>query len=197
MEGGLQLGTLKNGAMLCMTAGEQLEEGKYLFGLDPQLLADTILLAVAVFILFIILSYLLFNPARELLEKRKQKIRDDIDSAEKDKEEALALKSEYDAKLAEVDKEVDIILADARKKAKAQENKIIDEAKEEAARIIQRANQEIELEKKHALDDMKTEMVQIAAAMAQKVVAASIDTNISDSLIDETLKEMGDKTWQS
>lgn len=191
------MGTFMNRAMLCMSSAEQLEEGKYLFGLDPQLLADTILLAVAVFILFILLSYLLFNPARELLEKRKQKIRDDIDNAEKEKEEALALKAQYDEKLAEVDKEVDVILSEARKKAMAQENKIIDEAKEEAARIIQRANNEIELEKKHAIDDMKSEMIQIAAAMAQKVVTASIDTNIQDSLVDETLKEMGDKTWQS
>lgn len=191
------MGMLTNKAMLCMTSAEALEEGRYLFGLDAQLLADTILLAVAVFILFILLSYLLFNPARELLEKRKQKIRDDIDSAEKDKKDALELKSIYDNKLAEVDKEVDIILSEARKKAKQQETKIIEEAKDEAARIIQRANQEIELEKKHALDDMKTEMIQIAAAMAQKVVSASIDTTIQDSLVDETLKEMGDKTWQS
>jgi len=191
------LETLVNGAMLCMTSAEQLEEGKYLFGLDAQLLADTILLAVAVFILSILLSYLLFNPARELLEKRKQKIRDDIDSAEKEKKDALELKAQYDEKLAEVDKEVDVILSEARKKAKQQEAKIIEDAKDEAARIIQRANQEIELEKKHALDDMKTEMIQIASAMAKKVVSASIDTTIQDSLVDETLKEMGDKTWQS
>ncbi len=33
--------------------------------------------------------------------------------------------------------------------------------------------------------------------MAGKVVAASIDTNIQDSLIEETLKEVGESTWQS
>ena len=189
------MGHLFTGAMLC--ADVESDFGDYLFGLDPQLLADTILLAIAVFILFIILSYPLFNPARELLEKRKQKIREDIDNAEKEKTDALALKAQYDEKLAAADKEVEAILSDARKKAKQQESKIIEEAKGEAARIIERANQEIELEKKHALDDMKTEMIQIAAIMAQKVVSASIDTTIQDSLVDETLKEMGDNTWQS
>lgn len=50
---------------------------------------------------------------------------------------------------------------------------------------------------KHAMDDMKQEMITIAAMMAQKVVAASIDTSIQDSLVDETLKEMGESTWLS
>ena len=77
------------------------------------------------------------------------------------------------------------------------ETKIIAEAKEEAARIIERANAQIELEKKHALDDMKQEMITIASMMAQKVVAASIDTNVQESLIEETLKEMGEGTWLS
>ena len=77
------------------------------------------------------------------------------------------------------------------------EAKIVAEAKEEAARIMERANAEIELEKKHALDDMKQEMIAIATMMAQKVVAASIDTKVQESLIEETLKEMGEQTWQS
>ena len=74
---------------------------------------------------------------------------------------------------------------------------MIAEAKEEAARIIQRANAEVELEKKRALDDMKQEMITIASMMAEKVVTASIDTNVQESLIEETLKEMGESTWQN
>lgn len=182
------------GAFLC--ADVESDFGDYLFGLDPQLLADTILMAVAVFILFILLSYLLFNPVRDLLEKRRQKIQEDIDNAEKERADALELKTEYDGRLAEVDKEVDAILSEARKKAKAQEGKIIQEAKEEAARILDRARQEVELEKRHALDDMKTEMIQIATLMAGKMVSASLDAEAQDSLVEETLKEMGDDTWQ-
>lgn len=60
-----------------------------------------------------------------------------------------------------------------------------------------RANNEIELERKRALDDMKQEMISIASAMAGKVVAASIDTSVQDELIEETLKEMGEQTWLS
>ena len=47
------------------------------------------------------------------------------------------------------------------------------------------------------MDDMKQDMIAIATMMAQKVVAASIDTKVQESLIEETLKEMGEQTWQS
>ena len=168
-----------------------------LFNLDFQLLHDTVLLAIAVFFLFLALSYLLFNPVRKMLAQRQEKIKADIDSAVADKEDAKALKAEYDAKLKNVDKEAEAILSEARQKALHNEAKIIDDAKKEAQRILQRANEEALLEKKRVMDEMKQEMITVASMMAGKVVAASIDTNIQDSLVEETLKEMGDSTWLS
>lgn len=168
-----------------------------LFNLDAQLLFDATLLAISIFVLFLLLSYLLFNPARKLLKDRQDRINNDITSAEADKEAAKALKAEYEAKLKDVNKEAEAILAEARQKAIRNQAKIVDEAKEEASRIIKRAQSEAELEKKHAMDDVKQEMIQIASMMAAKVVSASIDTHIQDTLVDETLKEMGESTWQS
>ena len=173
------------------------EEYTFLFNLDAQLLFDTALLAIAVFFLFLLMSYLLFNPARKLLKDRQERIANDIDSAKEDKESAAALKAEYESKLKDIDKEAEQILAEARQKALKNEAKIVDEAKEEASRIIKRAQEEAELEKKHAMDDMKQEMIHIASLMAQKVVAASIDTDIQDTLVEETLNEMGESTWLS
>ena len=166
----------------------------FLFNLDAQLLFDTVLLAVAVFFLFMLMSYLLFNPARKLLKDRQDRIESDINTAVADKESAAALKAEYEGKLKDIDKEAEAILTEARQKAL---NKIVDDAKEEASRIIKRAREEAELEKKHAMDDMKQEMIQIASLMAQKAVAASITTDIQDTLVEETLKEMGESTWLS
>ena len=44
-------------------------------------------------------------------------------------------------------------------------------------------------------DEVKKEIVSVASLMAGKVVSASIDTAVQNQLIDETLKEIGDKTW--
>ena len=168
-----------------------------LFTLDAQFLFDAIVLALSMLVLFTLLSYLLFNPVRDMLKKRQERVMDDLANAKGEKEKALSYKEKYSQKLKEVDKEAQEILTETRKKAMKMENKIIADAKEEAARIIERANVQIELEKKRALDDMKQEMITIASMMAEKVVAASIDTNVQESLIEETLKEMGEGTWLS
>lgn len=168
-----------------------------LVNFDPQLINDVLITGVNIFILFFAMSYLLFNPARDFLEKRRAKIANDLETAKSSKEDAVALKADYEAKLKAVDKEAEAILEDARKKAKRQEADIIAEAKEEAARIIERANREIDLEKKKALADVKTEMVSIASLMASRAVAASMNVEIQDTLIEETLKEMGESTWQN
>ena len=169
----------------------------YLFDLKPQLIHDAILSMIAVFTLFLVASNLLFNPVRQMLKKRQDKIQGELEDAKQNQDEAAALKAEYEAKLKDINAEAEEILGEARKKALANENRIIAEAKEEAARIRERAEQEAELEKKKAADDVKKEMISIASVMAGKVVAASIDTTVQDSLIEETLKEMGDNTWLS
>ncbi len=166
-----------------------------LFDLDFQLVNDAVLLAIAVFFLFLIMSNKLFNPARKLLQDRKDGIARDIADAKKDKEEAEKLRLEYEAKLKDINKERDAILAEARQKALKNETKIISDAKEEAAAIIARANEEAELEKKKVADEVKQEMISVAAVMASKVVAANIDTTIQNTLVEQTLKEMGENTW--
>lgn len=168
-----------------------------LFNLDPQLLHDAVLLAIAVFVMFLFLSYMLFNPAREMLKKRQDKVKNDIDSVEKSREDAAKLKEEYENRLREIHKEEDAILSAARQKALENETKIIDQAKAEAANIIERANHQAELEMKKAQDEIKKEIITVASMVAGKAVSEKLDIEIQDSLIDDTLKEIGEKTWQS
>lgn len=189
--------TLAAEAETLLSTTAAAEETERLFGLDYQTLFDTAVTAVNVFILFILLSYILFNPVRNMLQKRQEKITNDRESAKSDMEAAQSLKTEYEAKLKDIDKEADVILSEARKKALRREEDIVDDAKAEAARIVENANREAELEKKRVADEVKQEMIQVAAAMAAKVVAGSIDVKISDELVEQTLNEMGDDTWRS
>ena len=149
-----------------------------LINFDPQWINDVVITGINIFILFFAMSYLLFNPARDYLEKRRKKIAGDLEMAKSSRESALALQAEYEEKLRSINKEAEAIMDEARKKAKKQEAEILEE-------------------KKKALEDVKTEIVSIASLMAGKAVAASMDVKIQDSLIQETLKEMGESTWQS
>lgn len=168
-----------------------------LFDLDMQLLADSALMIIAILVLFFIVGNKLFNPIRNVMEKRKDKIKTELDTASSEIKQAEELRAQYETKLKDIDKEAEVILSEARKKALANENRIVAEAKEEAARIMERACTEAELEKQKAADEVKKEMVAIASIMAGKVVSASIDTTVQNSLVDETLKEIGDSTWLS
>ena len=169
----------------------------YLFDLTAQLLQDAALMIIAVIALFFVASHFLFNPARDMLKKRQEKIKGELDDAKASMESADALKAEYEDKLKNIDKEAEEILSQARKKALDNENRIISEAKSEAAAIIKQARNEAELEKRKAADDVKKEMVSIAAMMAGKVTKGAVDASIQDSLVEETLKEIGENTWLS
>lgn len=165
------------------------------FGLDWQLLFDILIQGLAVFLLFIFLSYILIDPVRKVLEERREKIKNDVESAASDRAEAAKLKAEYDAKIKKADDEAGEILSAARRKAVKNEENIIADANAEAARIISRANQEAELEKSKVKDEVKQEIINVATVMAGKFVAGSMDDSKQAALIDETLKEMGDDTW--
>lgn len=186
------MNTIMGSPFVLATAGTEMTR---LFDLDFQLLHDAVLMIIAIFILFLFMSHYLFNPARKFLTDRQNRIQNDIETAQAEKEEAIALKADYEERIREIDKQAEEILSDARKKALANEAGIVAKAKEEAAAIIERAKVEAELEKQKVADEVKKEMIQVASAMAGKVVAANIDTTVSDSLIDETLKEIGESTW--
>ena len=68
-----------NGLVKVALAGDGL--GDYIFGLDPQLLVDSAITILAMFAMFLLLSHLLFNPARDLLEKRQAYIKEQLEKA--------------------------------------------------------------------------------------------------------------------
>ena len=171
------------------------EETGFIFRLDAQLLFDAAILAINIFLLFILLSYILYNPVRNMLKKRQEMITATREETAAANEEAKALKNEYDAKLKDAEKDAEAILAEARKKAIKNEEKIINEAKLEAAAIIEQARKEARLEKEKASDDVKKEIIKVATLMASKMVSASISEAEQSKLIDDTLREMGDDTW--
>ena len=168
-----------------------------LFNLDFQLLSDSCLTLIAVFVLVLVASNLLFNPVREFMKKRREKIAQDLEQAKTSKEQAEAEKQEYLSKLGEIEKEAERILSEARKKAVENQKRIEEEARTEAANIIAQARREAELEKSKAADEIRQQMIEIASLMAGQVVSQSMTTQIQDSLVEETLKEMGESTWLS
>ena len=93
-----------------------------LFDLDFQLLADTVLMIIAMFVLFLVASHFLFNPVRKMLNDRKEKIRGELDQAAADQKSAADTRALYEEKLSQAGKEAEAILADARKRGMENED---------------------------------------------------------------------------
>lgn len=190
------MGTLLK--LQCVLLAADAEESliQRVFGLDAQLLVDTLIVACAVLFLFFLLSYMLFNPARELLSKRQEKVVSDLEDAAKEKEDAIAFKAEYEGRLANAEKDADEIISEGRRRAIKREEEIISEAREEAARMMARTEREIELEKAKAKDEVKQEMVEVAQAIAGRFISEQMDKEKQAGLVDEVINEIGDTTWQ-
>lgn len=168
-----------------------------IFGLDAQLVFQLLFMGIAIFLLFMAASYLLLDPVRKILNDRKERVMREQREALENREAALRMREEYDGKLKEIDKVAEQILSDSRKKAMQRENEIIMNAKEEAGRIVAGARQEAELEQKRVNDQVKQEIISVAALLSEKLVASSLDEGKQNALIEQTLKEIGDDTWQN
>ena len=168
-----------------------------IFGLDAQLVFQLLFMGIAIFLLFMAASYLLLDPVRKILNDRKERVMREQREALENREAALRMREEYDGQLKEIDKVAEQILSDSRKKAMQRENEIIMNAKEEAGRIVAGARQEAELEQKRVNDQVKQEIISVAALLSEKLVASSLDEEKQNALIEQTLKEIGDDTWQN
>ena len=167
-----------------------------IIGFDGQLIFDSIITGINVFILFFALSYFLFNPVQKALKNRSEKIKNEIENAKKQEAEAIALREEYEKKLAETRDEVENIIEDARKNAKKISEDIVAEAKVEAQNIVNRGNKEIEQERAKAVDELKNQVINISTLIASKVIKENVNAENEDKLFNEALSEIGANSWQ-
>lgn len=167
-----------------------------LFGLDVQLLFDVLIEFIMLMFLYVCISKLYFRPARRFLLERQKRVDAKRSSADAETKEALRLKKIYEARVMQAEKEGEDYLSKSRKSALEKQKEIMERTREKAAVIIDTAEEEILKEKAVVRESVKKEMTRIAALMAGRYVDVP-DSFRQALLLEETLKEMGNKTWQS
>ena len=130
-----------------------------------------ILWSTVFFLLFwFIIGKYSFKPIAQALKKREDNIQDALDEAKKAKEEMAGLKAENEKILAEARQERAQILKEAKEIKNSMIKDAKGKAKEEAQRIVSSAKLEIENEKKAALLEVKNHVGSIATEIAEKVL---------------------------
>lgn len=160
-------------------------------------LSSMILTLLAVIVLFFGLAKLLYKPVSKALSDRKEKIQTDLDGARTLKQEAIDLKSDYEARILEAKKESQGIIEHGRKRGDEVKEDIIVEAKQEAENIIEKARREIEREREKALSDVKMQAGEMAILIASKLIGENVDLAGQHDLINKFVDEVGTSKWQS
>ena len=109
-------------------------------------------------ILYLFLKKLLFKPLKNMIDSRQKEIDDMYSNAEAAEKSAAEMKAEYEEKMSHASEESEEILKNAVRRAQLKEEEILRAADAEAARTLERAEEQIELEKKRALNEVKNEV---------------------------------------
>ena len=140
----------------------------------------------------LIFKKLLLEPVRKVLAERKARADSEIGDAQKARAEAEAMKAEYEKNMAEAKAEANSIVTSAQKTAAARSEQIVGEARSAAANIMRKAEEDIALERKKAINEVKDEIGGMAMEIASKVVEREIDQKDHQELIDEFIRNVGE-----
>ena len=129
----------------------------------------------ATLILFLCVRIFLWKPLTELLEARRNQMDKELADAKVSKEKALELENELKVKYNAAKDEIAKLLKQAEVDGNLRKEEIIAEAKQEAARRLELAKEEIEREIAQQENDIKNQIASIAFLAAEKIVGKEIN----------------------
>jgi F-type H+-transporting ATPase subunit b len=157
----------------------------------PNLLSPNYGLMFWTLIIFVVLAFVLskfaFGPITRSVEAREQALEDAIRAAKRDREEAARLLAEQQAALDATRSEAQKLIADARVTAERVRAELVEQAHAEQARMLERARQEIEVERARAGAQLRREAVDLAIAGASRVIDRNLDQAANRQLVESFL----------
>lgn len=143
-------------------------------------------------ILFLIIKRFLFKPVKEMLYKRQAELDDKYKTAEEAISRAEESEAYWNEKKSHADLEADEVIKEAVTTAKHRGDKIVAEAQERADDIMARAKSEAELEMEKAEHSIKTEIIDVSALLAGKMLGREINIDDHRNMINSVIEDIGD-----
>ncbi|MCD5542229.1 F0F1 ATP synthase subunit B [Lactobacillus delbrueckii] len=143
-------------------------------------------------ILLLAVKHYAWGPVKDMMEKRRQKVIDDLDQAASDRKKAEILANEREAALKNSRQEATQILSVAKSNAQKTSKQIVSEAKAEASAIRERAKADAAQAKIDALNEARNEVADLSVTIAEKVIAKNLSTADQKDLVDQFIKGLND-----
>ena len=142
-------------------------------------------------LVLLVLGKFAWGPILKVLQTREQFIRESLESAKREREEAELVKADYTERLNKAREEATAIVDEGRRDAEEVRKRIHVEAKQEADAMVDRAGKEISLARDQAVKDLYDQTVVLATTVAGKILRKELSVGDHRVLIDESLAEIG------
>ncbi len=166
------------------------DEGAGIWAIVPDM-AEFIPMLVAFIILWIVLAkwgWPLFN---RMLERRENTIKDDLERAEQNRIESEKLLEEYKKQLEDAREQAAMIVAEAQSTAQTARATIAKEAQEESEAMIEKAHHAIELERRAAISELQSVVVDTSIDVASRLIKQDLGDKEHRDIIERYVNEAG------
>ena len=146
---------------------------------------------------FVILLGLLWKFAypnvKKTMEARSERIRNNLDEADRVKAEAHTILEEYQRQLADAKNESNRIIEEARQTADQLRKDLVQRAEAEVGELRERSQEEIRAAQERAMSDLQSRVASLAIELAEKVVESSLDRDANLRLIESYIEQVGSR----
>jgi len=142
-------------------------------------------------IVLLVLGKYAWGPILKGLQDRESFIRDSLEKARAEREEAEARLREYVEKIDNARAEGQAMLEESRRDAEASKRRILDEARQESEKIAARSRREIEIATETALKELYSTSARLATDVAARVIGRELTPADHQRLIAESIEELG------
>lgn len=160
----------------------------------PNILTPDVTMVILTWVTFFALLFILkkfaWKPILDALQRREDHIRQSLADADKIKAELAQIEAAKAQVLDDAKTQAGQIIDDARKAARALAHDIEAKAKQNAQDTVNNAGVQIEGERQHAREALKKESVNLAIALAGKILKENSDTEKNRKLVNEALQQL-------
>ncbi|GHV29455.1 hypothetical protein FACS189481_2250 [Clostridia bacterium] len=145
---------------------------------------------INLFVLFLVVKKFFFKPIKTMMDRRTAEIRGAYAKAEATNETAKKLEEEYAQKLADAKSEAAKIISMATASSEAKAEAIIEQAKQKAMQILEKAQLQIKKEKDDSLREVFDEVADVVLITASKLLEKEMSMEDHREIINKVLGEI-------
>merc|ERR1712199_11578 len=127
------------------------------------------LMAIQFILLTVVLTFVFYKPVAKVIDERENYINGNLTTASEKLIKADELYNEYDEQLKTARVNAQAVIAQSEKEAKDAVALEINDARQDAAKLIERTNKELETQKSLALQQLETQVDELSQLIKEKL----------------------------